>query len=618
MQRSGTEGAMRHKGVSVRRMLGVPREPLRDLSDHEDEGEFVALKMGSDDDETPNAMRHAATVSGGQLRKRATTMKRSSNAVLTINNEAQLLDALRNGIPILLPDQEDEKPKIEKRKTLSVGAPVRGRTRKTTIRIRLPSPSPVRSNSRVPSPLPEIAHAAEASEPKQPRFNPALRILDSDEEEEDEFVDAEGWEDDDSFNFKRRTLRVGATIRSKATTRRIRAPTISVTHHRQDPVDSLEVVPNVVVGNGNAMSSPSPLRRPRSTIRRAGPSTIRRNLNTLSPSTMFLDDISDEEPIFSSASGVSLAPLRAGRLSTRKTMKRATTRRVVGLTETITTSIVVPASEDDSNDEFVDAEGWQDEPDPAATTKTSAKGKLKHVVQQALVSRAFYEVLAARAGEAMHGVGNAAQVISTPLGFVAGPAIAGLVSVGGAAAAAAGQAAVQRFGRKETRRRAQATERAIQSYTASNLILSATKNVAGDEVAEQAHVRALSLSVGAVLDGGMAAGTVTLLASGLAAVVSSAGVSNDEGAAAGDEKGLLQNSYFRAASSAMGMLGNAAPMLPKSMQKVAAAAGTLGTAHQAAMVGAGLETDDEGEPEEDDNFTEEPEALETDEEDDML
>jgi hypothetical protein len=44
-------------------------------------------------------------------------------------------------------------------------------------------------------------------------------------------------------------------------------------------------------------------------------------------------------------------------------------------------------------------------------------------------------------------------VISTPLGFVAGPAVQGLLSVGGAAAAAAGHAAVKKFGRSKCKLR---------------------------------------------------------------------------------------------------------------------------------------------------------------------
>ncbi|KAJ3115863.1 hypothetical protein HDU96_010967 [Phlyctochytrium bullatum] len=239
---------------------------------------------------------------------------------------------------------------------------------------------------------------------------------------------------------------------------------------------------------------------------------------------------------------------------------------------------------EDDEDLFLDAEdggAWEDV-DEEATSRRASTRRFKAAAQQVLgkvhVSRSFYEVLASRAGEVISHAGNAAQVLATPASFIAGPAVGGLLSTGGAAAVAAGKAAVKKFGRKNTRTRVAQAQAALSKYTAAKLIEAATTKLAGEDSVE---IKAISQGLAATLEGGYVAGTVSLVASGLAASIP---VDDDT------RKQLLANSYISAATDALSHLANVAPILPKSMQNVANAAGNIATAGQGLRV-AGDESD---------------------------
>ncbi|KAI8821892.1 hypothetical protein BJ741DRAFT_715533 [Chytriomyces cf. hyalinus JEL632] len=432
-----------------------------------------------------------------------------------------------------------------------------------------------------PPPPPSIPH------PQKPK--PELLLLDDSDDEMDAFYDAF---DVTSSN----------TLRRRPTTRN---PTLRARTMKLPRPDSSDAQQPTVIPVQHTLRVRSTIRRTTLMIRE----TVRRDLmvtptHLILPPSFSAGDTPDIGSLAVSPS-VSLGIPNRG-----ATLRRRTTRRAPPPPEKV--EVLLDDSDADADDaDFYDAEEWEDEFNNTSATaaenengptnirRAKTKRRIKRVIQQTRVSRAFYEVLASRAGEAFSNVGNAAQVISTPLGFVAGPTIAGLVSVGGVAAVTAGQAAVKKFGRLETRKRTQASEKHIMSYSASSLIMTATKNMAGEELAEQTHVKALSLSVSAALDGGVAAGTVSLIASGLAA----AALSNSDKDSNGS---MLSNSYFKAASSAMGVLANAAPVLPKSMQGMVETLGNIGTAHEAARVGAGIE----------DSEDEEEEEEEEDEEDD--
>ncbi|KAJ3232072.1 hypothetical protein HDU81_003319 [Chytriomyces hyalinus] len=434
-----------------------------------------------------------------------------------------------------------------------------------------------------PPPPPSIPHP--------PKPKPELLLLDDSDDEMDAFYDA--------FD-----VTTSNTLRRRPTTRN---PTLRARTVKLPRPDSSDTQPTGIPVQ-HSLRVRSTIRRPTLMIRE----TVRRDLM---PPSFTAGEHGTEIGSLAVSPSVSLGIPNRG-----ATLRRRTTRRAPPPEKLE----ILDDSDNDADDaDFFDAEEWEDElttnspataaenengPSTATIRRAKTKRRIKRVIQQSRVSRAFYEVLASRAGEAFSNVGNAAQVISTPLGFVAGPTIAGLVSVGGVAAVTAGQAAVKKFGRLETKKRTQASEKHIMSYSASSLIMSATKNMAGEELAEQTHVKALSLSVSAALDGGVAAGTVSLIASGLAA----AALSNSD-------KDMLSNSYIKAASSAMGVLANAAPVLPKRMQGVVETLGNIGTAHEAARVGAGIEdSEDEEEEEEEDNedeFEEGVEDHEGDEED---
>lgn len=228
----------------------------------------------------------------------------------------------------------------------------------------------------------------------------------------------------------------------------------------------------------------------------------------------------------------------------------------------------------------------------------------KVVAKTATISRGFYETLASRAGEVFSHAGNAAQVISTPIGLIAGPAVAGLVSVGGAAAAAVGTATVQKFGRKRTKNRVSQTQQKLSQFTTSNLVEVATKRMAGHDLANTAHVKVLSQGLGAVLEGGVMAGTVSLVTSSIVA-----NVTDPEA-----KQRLLANSYIQTAADAMGHFSNVAHILPGKLRNLAEVAGTVGSAASSAsnavdlgLGGADLDLDSDDDDDDGDdvlnNFT---------------
>ncbi|KAJ1562452.1 hypothetical protein HK096_009606 [Nowakowskiella sp. JEL0078] len=213
----------------------------------------------------------------------------------------------------------------------------------------------------------------------------------------------------------------------------------------------------------------------------------------------------------------------------------------------------------------------------SSTRSLSRSGNIETVIH---VSRTFYELLASRAGEAISHVGNAAQVAALPVGFVAGPAVAGMFSSGGAMAAAAGGAVVRKFGRRTTQQRVIASSQEFEKYTATKLLETATKAFVGEEFAETKAMKALSQGMGSALEGGLMAAGASLIISGVAANMDKK-VSHQ----------LLQNSYVKVAVEAAGHLGNVAPiLLPKSMHSIADAAGLVSTS-----AGGAFAVDDDSE-----------------------
>ncbi|KAI8846271.1 hypothetical protein BC829DRAFT_491426 [Chytridium lagenaria] len=286
----------------------------------------------------------------------------------------------------------------------------------------------------------------------------------------------------------------------------------------------------------------------------------------------------------------SRSPLRMGTLGRCGTMRK-TVRRDVGEEtgehggKTCETIEIIKNNDDNDDDDdlFLDAQdaSWQDVESTLpkrATTRQRFRHAVTEVVNQVHVSRSFYEVLASRAGEVFSHAGSAAQVLATPASFIAGPAVGGLLSTGGAAAVAAGKAAVKRFGRKHTRNRVAQAHAAISKFTAAKLIEAATATITGEENSESTSVKAFTQGLTATLEGGYVAGTVSLVASGFAASV-------DEET----RKRMLANTYIAAATEALGHLSNVAPILPGAFGKVADAAGNLATAGQGMRV-----VDDEG------------------------
>ncbi|KAJ3295733.1 hypothetical protein HK104_002372 [Borealophlyctis nickersoniae] len=284
--------------------------------------------------------------------------------------------------------------------------------------------------------------------------------------------------------------------------------------------------------------------------------------------------------------------------------------------ETIKPTFLSQLSDTDSDSgEFVDAEdsGWVDEPpSPSARVppmrkqgKRSRRPAASRRRTTVVVARSFYESLAARAGEAMSHLGNAAQVAAAPVSLVAGATVGGFLSTGGAAAVSVGNLVVGKFGRKTTQRRVELTASALGQFTPAQLLataVGATNKLAGD-VADKATVKALSQGLGAAVEGGVVAGTVSLVASGVAAKMTPELRTN-----------ILANAYIQAAAEALGHLGNVAPMLPGPLQDLVEVAGDAAGHLGNIAGGAGaIEEDEEGD-EEDDGGCDDGDTDDSDEE----
>ncbi|KAJ3306777.1 hypothetical protein HDU76_004759 [Blyttiomyces sp. JEL0837] len=398
------------------------------------------------------------------------------------------------------------------------------------------------------------------------------------DDDDDEFFDAEWVDEQVLVRGKSTMMRKSTTLMRRRTTLLHAGPnsassTPSGNNRSPSPLGFHDggglVVPgsapsSVGSGVGDEFGAGGMARR--GTTMRRGQTLLKRK-TTVRMSETIGDEIPEDAEVGSPPGDLRRQSMRRGiTVSRRRTIIRSEDGE--GTVETINNS---------DDDAFVDAEGWEDEEDLAVKegtalprkTTNSALQKFKiaarHAAQTAQVSRSFYEALASRTGEVFSHAGNAAQVLSTPLGLFAGPAVAGLVSAGGAAAAAAGSAAVKKFGRT-----------------------TATKSMAGEEIADTSHVKALSQGLGAVLEGGMVAGTVSLVASSFVANVNA----NPE-----TKTRLLANTYIQAAASGLGFVANVAPVLPSSLKSFAEAAGTISNAAAGARVGAGIFSDDEETPE---------------------
>ncbi|TPX70809.1 hypothetical protein SpCBS45565_g01464 [Spizellomyces sp. 'palustris'] len=234
---------------------------------------------------------------------------------------------------------------------------------------------------------------------------------------------------------------------------------------------------------------------------------------------------------------------------------------------------------DEDTDIFLDADEtlwldeWSDDESARNTTKLKPSGKKrckkpkKGAVARRrttlLVSRSFYETLAARAGETISHLGNAAQVAAGPVAVVGGGEMAGLLATAGAVARGVGGGLVGKFGRRTTQMRVETTADLLNKYTTGQLLSTAAGVLGGNAVAENKAVKALSQGFGAAVEGGVVAGVGSLVVSGVALNLSN----------------VLSSStnYISMAAEAIGHLGNVAPFLPGGLQGVAEAAGVVGS-----------------------------------------
>ncbi|KNC98255.1 uncharacterized protein SPPG_06654 [Spizellomyces punctatus DAOM BR117] len=234
---------------------------------------------------------------------------------------------------------------------------------------------------------------------------------------------------------------------------------------------------------------------------------------------------------------------------------------------------------DDDTDIFLDADEtlwideWSDDESARTITKLKPSGKKRSKKPKKgavarrrttlLVSRSFYETLAARAGETISHLGNAAQVAAGPVAVVGGGEMAGLLATAGAVARGVGGGLVGKFGRRTTQMRVETTADLLNKYTTGQLLSTAAGALGGDAIAENKAVKALSQGFGAAVEGGVVAGVGSLVVSGVALNLSN----------------VLSSStnYISMAAEAIGHLGNVAPFLPGGLQGVAEAAGVVGS-----------------------------------------
>ncbi|KAJ3095593.1 hypothetical protein HDU97_006781 [Phlyctochytrium planicorne] len=262
-------------------------------------------------------------------------------------------------------------------------------------------------------------------------------------------------------------------------------------------------------------------------------------------------------------------------------------RERVEVVEVVDVQLGENDEEDDDDLIFEDADSGDWEDVPTTDGPSAARKRFQSAVKKAVggvhVSRSFYEVLASRAGEMVSHAGSVTQALATPATFIAGPAVGGLFSTGGAAAVMAGKAAVKKFGRKETRTRVAQAHAALSQFTAAKMVEAMTNRIAGEDAKDSTSINAIKQGITATLEGGYVAGTVSLVAAGLAA-----SIPIDEAT----RKKMLANSYIAAATEALSHLSNVAPILPKSVQNLADAAGSIATVGQGAIV-VGADNEDE-------------------------
>ncbi|KAJ3194147.1 hypothetical protein HK101_003394 [Irineochytrium annulatum] len=550
MTQSGTK-----RSVTIR----APTEGGRDDDDHP---KFVSTtlprKLGGTRKGNPLGRMGTLKNSEEKLLRRATTVKPPPPRV--INNDEDLMAAILNGMEILVPAQDGSLDIIPRSGAGPLGGAgiggdtlSRGPTRRIT-RIRtvsrvdegseLATSRTVRRVVAARSPSPVRMKGARARSPLQPLSDPEdgdVPVILTPPEGDQPVADKDG-----------APLLGGKTIKGSAN-RTVRGRGGTVRARQSSPGATGTGVPEFLVDEDDEdmffdtpeeewIDDPSnPGVFARGTLRKRttrrttttkvasrSPSPNNRFGNALTvPGTGTLSPLKD---LSSDEEGGDVY-LDSGKLSPTFRPKQSVMRRGVGGTlnrrRTAIKEIMVQDEhgvvsqvtvEEEEDDEFLDAEGgeWDevdDEGNPVMREYSSEDGdggmtarkkfkkgvgRVMHGVQ---ISRSFYEILASRAGEVISHAGNAAQVLSTPAALLAGPAVAGLLNTGGAAAVAAGKAAVKQFGRKGTRTRVAAAEAALSKLTAAKLLERATASLGGD-MADNTHVKALSQGLAAAIEGG--------------------------------------------------------------------------------------------------------------------
>ncbi|KAJ3378417.1 hypothetical protein HDU92_007425 [Lobulomyces angularis] len=216
-------------------------------------------------------------------------------------------------------------------------------------------------------------------------------------------------------------------------------------------------------------------------------------------------------------------------------------------------------------DNFFDAQDWNyfDHNDENSITADSTK-------KIVMVPRTFFNLIASRAGEGTALFGNALKVVAGPATFIAGPAVSGLLSTAGSGLAASGSAIVDKFGRKQTKKRNLQNRKALLKYSSSELLSTEVSILAmGDRLGKTTSGKVLSQGFGAVLESGIIAGGISVLASSIA--VSASNLNPEL------QQKLLENMYIKGSLEYAEHIGNLKTYLPSSLQALAEAAGTIAT-----------------------------------------
>ncbi|KAI9101865.1 hypothetical protein DFS34DRAFT_611827 [Phlyctochytrium arcticum] len=260
-----------------------------------------------------------------------------------------------------------------------------------------------------------------------------------------------------------------------------------------------------------------------------------------------------------------------------------------------------------------------------------------------LIPRSFLETLAARAGETIATLGEAAQIAAAPVAVAGGGEMAGWMSTAGAVAKGVGGGLVGKFGRRKscilfsrlrfrtihfsaggTQNRLTTTSSHFQKYTPQSLLATAAGALTGNNgVAGNKAMKALSAGLGAAVEGGMVAGVGSLVVSGVAAMNkartdsfesnkrslgSSRSKPDDSGECIASSTTVTTitssvtttagataaaTAYISRAAEAISHLGTLAPLLglPQSVMDMAETAGMVGT------VLGGLDSDSDSDSE---------------------